>query len=139
MFNFCNQLVSECYSLNHNFPSQKKYVSRFESLIKDLRDERSIIFQYIWRTFIIFNFKKEYLFITEKVFFEKDLNDLAKVISNSNYDTYLTFYMFPHSPFILKKEGKNCSFSKYVKTHLLKKIREHPYYKNTIKRFTVEI
>lgn len=115
MFNFCDSLVTECYSLNHNFPSEKKYVSRFESLIKDLRDERSIIFQYIWRTFIIFNFKKEYLFITEKVFFEKDLNDLARVISNSNYDTYLTFYMFPHSPFILKKDGKNCSFSKYVK------------------------
>ena len=56
IFNFCNQQVSACYSLNHNFPSDKIYVSRFESLIKDLRDERSIIFQYIWRTFVLFDF-----------------------------------------------------------------------------------
>lgn len=120
IFNFCNQFVSECYSLNHNFPSQKKYVSRLESLIKDLRDERSIIFQYIWRSFILLNFKKEYLFITEKVFFEKDLTDLSRIISNTNYDTYLTYYMFPHSPFILKKDGKNCSFSEYVKNPFIK-------------------
>lgn len=119
IFNFCNQQVSACYSLNHNFPSDKKYVSRFESLIKDLRDERSIIFQYIWRTFVLFDFRKEYLFITEKVFFEKDLNDLARVISSTNYETYLTFYMFPHSPFIIKKKGKNCLFSKYAKEHFV--------------------
>ena len=36
------------------------------------------------------------------------------MISSTNYETYLTFYMFPHSPFIIKK-GKNCLFSKYAK------------------------
>ena len=27
--------------------------------------------------------------------------------------------MFPHSPFIIKKEGKNCLFSKYAKEHFV--------------------
>jgi len=35
IFNFCNKQVAQCHSLNHNFPSEKKYVSRFESLIKE--------------------------------------------------------------------------------------------------------
>ena len=118
IFNFCNEKVSECYSLNHNFPSEKKYVSRFESLIKNLRDERSILYQYLWRTLVLFGFEKEFLFITEKIFFEKDLNDLERVVSNSDFDTYLSFYMYPHSPFILEKNGENC---------LLKKITKNPF------------
>ncbi len=115
IFNFCNNVVSQCYSLNHNYPSKKIYVSRFESLIKNLRDERAILYQYIWRILILLDFNKEYLFITEKVFFEKDLKDFEKIISNSDFDTYLAFYMFPHSPFILEKSGKKCLFKKYNK------------------------
>jgi hypothetical protein len=115
IFNFCNKQVSQCHSLNHNFPSEKKYVSRFESLIKDLRDERSILYQYLWRVLILLDFDKEYLFVTDKVFFQKDLNYLENIISNTDFDTYLSFYMYPHSPFVIEKKGKNCRFKEFTK------------------------
>lgn len=115
IFNFCNKNVSECYSLNHNYPSKKKYISRFESLIKDLRNEHAILYQYLWRTLVLLEFKREFLFVTEKVFFEKDLDDLERLISNTYFDTYLTFYMYPHSPFIIEKRGSSCLFKKLDK------------------------
>ena len=113
IFNFCNDEVSGCYSLNHDYPEEKKYVTRLESLLSEARtDERSILFQYFWRFCVFIGFNKEDLFKTNKVFFEKDLNNFERIISNSDFDTYLTFFMYPHSPFMTKKNGENCSFKK---------------------------
>lgn len=116
IFNFCNEIVSECYSLNHNDVGKKKYVTRLESIISEMRNERSIFYQYLFRVALLnSNFNKEDSHITNKVFFEKDLYNFEKIISNSNFKTYVTFLMYPHSPIMLEKSNKNCYFQELNK------------------------
>ena len=124
IFNFCNNDVSECYSLNHNNVDKKKYITRLESLISDTRNERSILFQYFFRfSLLVSKLKKEDLHITNKVFFEKDLNDFEKIVSNSNFETYVTFLLYPHSPLMTKKTGSDCSFKELNEISYLKETR----------------
>jgi hypothetical protein len=80
-----------------------------------MREQNSILFQYFWRSLHAAGKLNDYHYLVfNKVKFKNDLNNLNKLISSSDYDIYLTHFLFPHRPFgfDIRNNNKNCNFNK---------------------------
>ncbi len=117
--NFCDKWVSTClYSNPQNY--YNNYINDFEFseidfLIKQLHNQKSIIFQYFWRLGYKLNLFNDYhYFAFHKVKFENDLNNFANLIINSEADVYFLHSLFPHRPFVFSLDLKNkkCNFER---------------------------
>lgn len=126
--NFCNKWVDTClYSNPEN--NYKKYIksfdfNEFDYFIKQTHNQRSLLFQYIWKLTRNSKLFNDYHFLTfYKVKFENDLTNFSKLINKTEFDIYFAHFIFPHRPFVfdLDKEKKKCSFnSKYTKNEFFK-------------------
>ncbi len=127
--NFCNKWVKSClYSNPEN--NYKKYIksfkfSEFDYFVKQTHNQRSLLFQYIWKLGLERKLFNDYHFLTfYKVKFENDLENFSKLINKTDFDIYFAHFIFPHRPFIfdLNVDLKKCTFnSKYT---------SDKYYKN---------
>jgi len=122
---FCYKFVSACLHSNH-INLYGNYIDLFEFNLKDYifkksYNQKSIFFHYFWRL-IKFSenklniniFNDYHFFVFHKVKFENDLNNLVKLISNTDFDIYFTHLIFPHKPFIFEYDKKlnKCYFKK---------------------------
>ena len=117
--NFCNNLVTDCIASNA-INNYKKYSNGFlfsehDYFIKKMYNQKSIIFQYFWRLLLTIDKLNDYHYLTfHKVKFANDLKNFEKIILNTNYDIYLTHFLFPHPPFAFDVyyDEKKCKFNK---------------------------
>ncbi len=125
---FCYKFVSACLHSNH-INTYGKYIDFFEFKLKDYifkktYNQKTIFFHYFWRVtkFVekklsVKLFNDYHFFVFHKVKFENDLNNLVKLISNTDYDIYFSHLIFPHKPFTFEysEEKNECYFEeKYI-------------------------
>jgi hypothetical protein len=114
---FCrNKNVNKCVVLNAKI-LEKQFIKGFnpnkkEYFFNKLLKSNSIIMRYIWRVFYSFNFfDKNTDFTYQKAYFEKNLDNIFKIVSESDYKINLFHLLVPHRPFGFKLiNDKECVF-----------------------------
>ena len=117
--NYCDNYVKECFrseainNFNNYIPSFD--FDELDYFILKMKNENSILVNYIWRSVYALKYFDHYHFLTfNKVKFKNDLKNLAKYINQSNSDIFLFHFLFPHRPFVfdLNENTKVCDFNK---------------------------
>ncbi len=115
---FCkHKNVSKCVTLTSNklnsnyiegFKFEKKYFF-FDKLLKS----NSIIFKILWRISLEFNlFDEKSDFSYQKALFKNNLDEIIKIIKNTNHNYYVFHIVVPHLPFGFEFVGeKKCTFN----------------------------
>ena len=115
---FCkHENVSQCVSFTSN-KLNSNYIEGYEFEKKDfffdkLLKSNSIILKIFWRISLEFNFFKEKSdFSFQKALFENNLNQIVKIIKNTNHNYYVFHLVVPHNPFGFELRGdKKCYFN----------------------------
>jgi hypothetical protein len=118
---YCDNYVEKCIG-SVAINNYEKYLEEFifsenDYFIKQMHNQKSIFFQYFWRMLLAVEKLNDYHnLVFNKVKFKNDMDNLKKLILRTNYDIYLSHFLFPHRPFgfDIAKDNKNCVFDKKI-------------------------
>lgn len=112
LINFCDDVnVKKCIYSNYlnnykKYPGSLKF-SSFDYIIRKTHEQKSLLFQYIWRAGKKLGFFDYYHYsLFSKLSFENQLENTSFLINNSNYELYYLYYFFPHNPWALELNSK---------------------------------
>lgn len=125
-----NKNVLKCITFTSN-KLDTNYIDGFEFKKKDfffdkINKSNSIILKILWRISLEFNlFDEKSDFSYQKALFENNLNEIAKIIKNTDFNNYVFHIVVPHRPFGFELVSDNkCNFSRD------RAIRENDYLNN---------
>ena len=114
IINFCDSKKTKCLYSNpvNNY---KKYIdgfnfSTFDYIIKKTHNQKSLLFQYVWRAGYKINLFKFYSYLVfDKAKISNTFKDYSYVLKNTNHNVYLLHLLIPHSPYVfeLNENEKN--------------------------------
>jgi len=124
--------------LNSNYIQGYKFEKK-DFLFDKLLKSNSIVLKILWRISLEFNlFEEKSDFSYQKALFKNNLNEIVKIVDNTDYNYYVFHIVVPHIPFGFEFTGdKECSFN-YMRT-LIKGPKNEKNNENYLKNYYHEV